>query len=372
MTLVQNEQGYWEARFRDQNNRRRSLSLKTRDQSEAKRLADEARIEKIEAAASIGLLTKSAIQSMMGIKTAKVSSAVQEWKFWMKNHARSAIYIHNAAITVLSWCREMFNGIDCHLDSVEEHHISAWINDTSSTNTAASRWVKLSHLRSFFEFTGAKGWSRGNPAKLVEVDMGILSHEQKEQREHPAFSDEQLVLLLKETEHTSYFWWSAIVLSRFTGLRLGDVASLEWASLSEPGWLVVWTRKRDKRVKVPVSLDTAKQWCLERKIEWSEPIEKYFGVAMSSLQGTINQLRREHESFVFPYQNSINTMPQYSAVLSSEFRKIILKVGLSGYSFHGLRRSYCTELNRLNLPIEHIANAVGHSNTSTTQRYIRE
>ena len=44
------------------------------------------------------------------------------------------------------------------------------------------------------------------------------------------------------------FWLPAVLIGRYTGLRIGDVVRLEWESLSTPGKFIVWTRKRDKRI----------------------------------------------------------------------------------------------------------------------------
>ena len=54
----------------------------------------------------------------------------------------------------------------------------------------------------------------------------------------------------------SPFWRAACHLSLEYGLRLSDIAKLEWVSFLKPGKLIVWTDKHDRRIELPLHPDT--------------------------------------------------------------------------------------------------------------------
>ena len=138
------------------------------------------------------------------------------------------------------------------------------------------------------------------------------------------------------------FWYCAVLIGRYAGLRLGDICCLERASLARPGKLIVWTDKRDARVELDVDANLAK------------------GIAA---------IPPSSKRFCFPEQDAIMRGPQ-RAKLSVQFSRILEACKIAGHSFHDLRHTFCSDCQRRGIPTPHIAKMVGHSDQETTKLYL--
>lgn len=354
MKLRQNEHGYYEVTVKGVGGKRHSISTRKKNRDEAKRSVKAARLAEIEKVAELGILSQDVVSLILTGRKATVANSIEPWKNWLRTQNQSARSIESAASWVMSWARAM-GTLDVPIASIKADKLHDWINAPASRNKASTRLVMLSALRSFYRFVSAQGWVIGNPAALVKVDRSILEHEQNEVLRRPAFTDEEVVHLLEATadtgEYPSRFWHFAIAASRCLGLRLGDICRLEWACVSaETGSLIVWTEKRDKRVQPPIMEPEGAPGCWLRAVGQVEPVS---------------------EKLLFPTEASIHNDPAVRSTLSVQFRRLCDKLGLEGRTFHCLRASYCTACNRAGVPIEHIARHVGHSDTGTTEGYIR-
>ena len=161
------------------------------------------------------------------------------------------------------------------------------------------------------------------------------------------------------------FWEIAIPLAYWCGLRLGDCASLEFASIRPQG-LVIWTKKRMKRVMLPwldplighADLLRARTWLV------GELIDRGAWAVDPTDRSDDRNLR-----YAFPHQawmtsGADNRQPE----LSSRFKVLIKPLGIDN-SFHGFRRAFVTRLSNAGKKLEDIAKLVGHSSTKTTSIY---
>ena len=137
------------------------------------------------------------------------------------------------------------------------------------------------------------------------------------------------------------FWARAVPIGRWTGLRLSDIASLEWASLSTT--IAVWTIKKDKRVELPL---------------YPEELEQ-----------AVSGIPKVDEKYCFPEQRRIVWDPKRRHALSMQFKRLCHRCGIFGKSFHFLRHTYVTACWAAGEAPEHIAKHVGHSSTSQTRAY---
>lgn len=170
--------------------------------------------------------------------------------------------------------------------------------------------------------------------------MNGLTHDQKEPQVRVPFSEEEIDRIL--TEVCASTWWKfAVIYGRDTGLRLGDIATIEWSCFKEDGLCTVWTDKKDRRVSLPMT---------------------------GRMQGALLFLPKS-ERYVFPDRASIANDPERRSNLSTEFGRICKQAGIIGKSFHCLRHTYVTEALKNNVPIEHISRAVGHTTEEMTRRY---
>lgn len=348
MTLTKNEHGRWEVRLRGPDGRIRSISTHQTDRDQAKKVIREAKIAQIETASEAGVLTQEVVQVLIGGNRFSVKEAIDPWERWMLLQHHSPNSIENAVMWVTAWAT-WAKVIHRKISSVTEEDIDPWIN-APGRQKAGTRRQMLSAIRSFFRFVSAKGWMLANPAELVSVSMGDLLHDQKEVQKKPVFTNDEINLLLNLTkpdgERPSNFWHAAIAIARWTGLRLGDVACLEWSCLATGGKIIVWTQKRDKRVELPL-----------------EPVE------LAEAIGMVNQ---QDPQWMFPQARNIIRDPKRRSMLSMQFSKICDRCGIVGHSFHGLRATYITRCKEAGIPMPHIAQAVGHSDVSTTEGYLRE
>lgn len=345
MKLTKNKStGIYSVNFRTEHGRR-TMSTGCTNEVDAKDVVDRAKVKELELAARAGRLTHHVVTQIVAGKKVTLQQAFAQWSQWLESCGKAPRTILCTTSNVAAWMRDM------KLESVApgavtEKHINAWINDKGSTSKATSRRVALSNIRNFWQFCIAKGYTIANPAALVCVRMDILSHEQKELKKHTPFTDADVASLLKETEGAdSSFWHAAIALARWTGLRLGDIAQLEWDCFDKPGTIAVWTDKRDKRVELPLTTELA---------------------------SAVARIPINSGKHCFPDVYKTYLDPKKHGVLSTEFKRICQKLNMPEHSFHDLRRAFASEAWKQGRKIEHIKIDLGHSSESTTKRYIHE
>jgi len=304
--------------------------------------------------------------------TVKVDQALAQFEEWLEatGNPRTAA---NQLTYVKAWIRDA--GIAGKaLDEVTEKHVDKWVNETESGAKASTRRIRLACLRAFYRFATIKQLTKANPAALVRVKMENLKHAQKEPRQKTIFKDSDLARLIKHVDEkitpleerlvkiknhsrAHYapvvekkiadlrFWRSAIVIARYTGLRLGDIAQLEWAAFGTPGNIIVWTDKRDRRVNLLVAPE---------------------------LQKAIATIEFEDASWCFPKHRDTVRDPKRRAGLSMQFDRLCKAAGLKGHTFHDWRHTYATDCKRKGIPMPHISTNLGHTDTKTTIGYIHE
>ncbi len=303
---------------------------------------------------------RSVVQHIAVGRKVTIDSAIEEWTEWMDTIGRSFRTVDNHGVVVRAWAREMKLG---HVGpaSISEKQIHPWVNDASDSKVG-TRKVNLSALRSFFNFCVAKEYTRIDPTRLVRVTMKGLTHKQKEPREKKIFTDAEykrlmhyLITELEAAEKRALkspraerrasllrFWSLACPISRYAGLRLGDICQLEWDCFAKPRKMVVWTDKRDMRVSLPL---------------------------VPELADAVARIPINTKTYCFPEEQKIITSKK-RAKFSVYFGELCHLLELKGHSFHDLRHTYCTECYKKGVPMPHIASLVGHRVVKTTEGYI--
>lgn len=339
--------GVYYVTFSAGKNKSRTITTKTRNLTDAKKVAQEAKIREIELAARAGVLTQAAIQTIVfGGQKITLASLVVSFENWMSTIGRSRNTVKNTVDTVKAFLAHQEGIINRMASDINEVHISRYINRESKAK-AGSRMVALSHIRTFFVWLLNNGIVTRNPAKLVEVDMSKLSHQQKEAAKRTPFTDEEYATLLTAADKKGDpFWCAAIRIGRKTGYRLGDIAGMEWDVLrTEPGKIIVWTEKRDQRV--------------------AQVMEDDLLAVFLQLQE-----KPEDQVYIFPHERQIHRDPDTRAQLSVQFSRICKKAGIVGKSFHCLRHTRATEVFRQTGDIELTKQLMGHGNVKTTEGYV--
>lgn len=350
MKLKKRSNGIWYAHYTDKDNRDRSISTKTRNKKEAQRVAEEARIPEIEAAAKVGSIGSEAFdRAILGQKGITIDLACTEWIEWMKSRSDSEHTIQGYKDRVTRWIRDMKVG-QMKCSQLKQDHVEKWIN-ADDKGKLTNRIVLFSSVTSFVDWMSIKGYVVGNPAKLARIKMSSLPHAAKEKKEIKLFSDSEVRALLTEShpDNKGYedgFWFCAIVFGRYAGLRIGDICQLHNDSLTKSGCLTVWTDKRQTRVEVPLENTFLKQAVL-----WLPSSTGYF----------------------WPVRAMETKDPKVRSKTSVQFGRLCEKLDILGKSFHGLRHTFANACLKNGVSYPHIASLMGHMSEQTTrQHYLKE
>jgi len=351
MKLVKKANGYYYAKLRGADGRQKEVSTRVKNKIKAEEVVKESNLEALELAAQAQVLTADAITRIVAGKKVTLSHSLEQWAERLRIKGRSSKTEHNSTVSVSRWLSDM-GLLNKPPAFVSISHVSKWVNNPKSNIKASTRGTYLSAIKTFMEFCADEGWRVGNPAKGVDVSKDNLSHAQKERREVKLFSEGDVQAVVAATDDP--FWRFATSLSFDTGLRLGDICCLELDCL-DGSELTVWTDKRDKRVG-PFTLK-GRTLSLLKAVPICSP------------------------KYLFPDRRACYKSKTRRALLSVQFKKVCLKAGLEGHTFHGLRHTYASLtyraekenlIQRLQEELAElkVAESMGHSNPKTTRGYI--
>ena len=143
------------------------------------------------------------------------------------------------------------------------------------------------------------------------------------------------------------FWPAAVALSWYTGLRIGDIATLDWSEIDlDAGLLTVIPEKswrRGRPVVHPIAAEV-----------------------LPVLAATTDR-----EGYVWPelahaYENGGKRV--FMEFNSVAWRKPCRMRG-KDIGFHGIRRGHVTQLRDLGVALDDIRDTVGHADSATTDGY---
>ena len=396
--------GIYKVTFKTEHGRR-TMSTGCTNEKDADLFIKKSKVHELEITARAVKLTPQIVNQIVVGKRVTMEKAVADWQEWLTVVGRSPRTIDNHRIVVAAWIR------DKKLDKlspgeITERQIHDWIN--GSDTKLGTRQVSLAAIRSFFECCAAKCYCIGNPSLAVNVQMSGMTHAQKETQVKTVFTAAEykrlMGLLTREKDDLlekiaaieadmkgqrnasralktfghrldiAMFWWVAVPVARWTGLRLGDICQLEWDCFSQVDRANVWTDKRDRRVSLPL---TQKEFLKDIKANKLDLPAKTKAAALAwiaqlenELVPVIGAIPIKNQTYCFPEARETITDTSRRSRLSSQFAGICERAQMPQHSFHDFRHTYCTELDRIGLPIEHISRGVGHASTQTTAHYI--
>ena len=353
MKLIKDQEtGIYSVRFKGADGKTHLRTTKTTSKGDAMIVVEQAGVAKLEMAAKANALTAETVTAIVAGRKITAATATDQWLDWLRTN-REISTVTNHGYYVAAWL-ERLDAKTWPIARLTEQHVDSFINEKSEA-TAATRGSRLAAIRSFFLFCSARGYIVGNPAALVEVRLRDLTHEQKEPKKRlPITADEYRQIMAWPTVELDTalgrFMHAATAIGYWTGLRLSDIASLEWPCFNGTE-LIVWTGKRDKRVALPLS---------DPLIGSGELKMILLGVAEDARPGA---------RYLFPDAHKIATDPTDRAKLSVYYGRLLERIGIEGKSFHCLRHAFVTRLKKAGVTIEEIGRVVGHSNTRTTEGY---
>jgi len=338
--------GIYSAVIKTANGKIIKRSLGTRNKDEAKMLAKEAKLAEIEAAARIKALTRDTITAIVAGKNIKIQEVVGEYEEFrkMKSHSKHTIYTEGTVINSFLKFSKLQNS---KISSITTKHIYEFVNVSDKTSYN-HKCKKLTAVKGLLTYAIANAYILKDPSYGVSVDKSLLSHKQKEKKKSIAFTKSDYERIRK---HCSYFWSIAADFAWWTGLRIGDIASLEWDMFNDK-YLTVHTQKTDARVSLPID-------------------DELIGGGI--LHDTIARIEPEDKKYCFPIWKKIYDNVSSRATLAVYFGRELERKHPKAYEegkrFHSFRRSFVTRCAREGKELSDIAVMVGHANESTTQLY---
>lgn len=313
------------------------ISLRTRNSDEAKHLADDANLESLEHLVKADALTNDAVTRVTHGHRIDCLACYEAWQKWAVVVGLAPNTAHVYGFMIESFIRD--NKIaDKNPRAITDSIIASWVN--AEGLSASARSGRLRAIRNFTSMLASKAYLQGDPSVGIKVRMGDLTFAQKEPKVREPLTDEEQFMLMSGVSDK---WRVPVVLALDAGLRITDVACLEWDSIRGDGTLVVWADKFDKRIAMPMN---------------------------RRLRTGVLSLERTHPRWVFPDLQKLAADLTTRAQLSTMFKRELERIGIDGKSFHNLRHTFATNRRNMGDTVDQIREKMGHSLETTTAGYI--
>lgn len=159
------------------------------------------------------------------------------------------------------------------------------------------------------------------------------------------------ICLFDNTDDTKF----AIMLSLFTGLRIGEVCALKWENIDFENLTLhvesTITRVKDNQGKTKYIVDTPKTETSDRII----PIPKM-------LVKTMKEFRNKDNNFVISGSDKF-TNPR---TLEYRFHKTLKQMEIEDCNFHTLRHTFASKCIAVGMDVKSLSEILGHANAATT------
>ncbi len=262
---------------------------------------------------------------------------------------------------------------DTPLESVQEKHIQLFYNHLSSPQGRLDKSGPLSpksihniHIllqEALQKATGkafitnpAKGTTR---AAVQEKDIRVLTNEEMEIFIREVFTERLL---------------AAMLVSLFTGVRMGELLALTWDDISESNRCIRINKdvvrvelydgdSSSKKTRL-ILQDTPKSKKSNRTILLPTEL---FKVLMIHKQTQILENHPNPLNLMFPSKCGTYTDPR---TYQKRIAAVTKRCEILGVSVHALRHTFATRLTEKSVPLNTIQGLLGHSQISTTMRYL--
>ena len=203
-----------------------------------------------------------------------------------------------------------------------------------------------------------------NPAERVQPPKT-----KKPKRKY--YDDEQsktLVSNLMELTEDQFKYKVAIILTVFTGVRLGELMGLEWSDINFKDGIVSINRSSQYLAEKGVFTKTPKTESSIRDVAIPEFVVtlleeyKYWYDNQKALFGEL--WYDSNRLFV-----QTDGKPMHPSTISKWFEKFVEQIGLPVINFHGLRHTNATLLIAQNIDVSVVAARLGHAQITTTYTF---
>ncbi len=197
-----------------------------------------------------------------------------------------------------------------------------------------------------------------NPAERVQPPKA-----RKPKRKY--YDDEQCKILLENLETQEIKYKVAIIITIFTGVRLGELMGLEWDDIDFRNGII--------------SINKASQYLSEKGVFTKDPKTESSIREVAIPDFVVSLLEQyklwydEQKSFCGELWTDSNRLfvqsdgkPMHPSTISKWFVKYVGQIGLPVINFHGLRHTNATLLISQNIDVAVVAARLGHAQITTT------
>ena len=312
--------------------------------TKAREVCDAAMVDKMQMAACANALTSDVISRLLAGKRITCEEILAGWKQESVD-CLSAQTLHNYESTLKQWLGDGKYWKE-PLTAVHRVQISAWVNGKHVP--IGTRGTRLAAIRSFYKYASNTGYCVGNPANMVMVRFHDLMFNETESKETIPFTHDEYLRLM-DSPLVKGFWRLAIPMGYYLGLRMKDIACLEWDSIKGDKF-VIYPKKTGRRLELP----------LDEPLLGGGELQRVFMEMLEQDSGS---------NFCFPYQREVVLDPKRRALLSVQFQRLLERLGIKERRFHSCRHSCAVRLKAAGKTLEEIGRVLGHADTKTTAIY---
>ena len=196
--------------------------------------------------------------------------------------------------------------------------------------------------------------------KTISVLWGTDNSEAKKQIE--AYNKDQVRKLVTSLEETPSFKNLGLLLTIYSGMRIGEVCALQWKDVDLEERVIrvnksiqrIYTEEDTKgKMKTELLITTPKTKSSQREIPIVQPLLK---------------MMKDFAKICRPdyFVCSGTTTPIEPRTYRSYYMKKIEEIGLPRLKFHGLRHTFATQLIASKADVKTVSAILGHSDITTT------
>lgn len=194
---------------------------------------------------------------------------------------------------------------------------------------------------------------------ITHCNLKKLSIKKKENEMRVLTNDEQEALI-KELFENMNFSKFGVLLSLYTGIRIGELCALKWEDISLTD-STLKIRKTMQRIQETASISEART-----KIAITEPKSKC-SIREIPLPGFIidiaQQLYTSPQAFVLTGSESRFIEPR---TMQNHFKKYVTESGIEKANFHSLRHTFATRCVEVGFEIKSLSEILGHASVNIT------
>ena len=292
---------------------------------------------------TMGDLWQRWVQDVLPLKTVKETTRFQYRVLWLRDLAPV-------------WQDKL-------VTAVRSEDIQRWITRLHESggrkNQGLSRsTIQLQYLllKMLLDQAEAWDWIPLSPARPKRIMLPRSQHTKRR-----VWTVEEGRIFLSQAR--TYRLFPVYAFTLLTGLRIGEVLSLQWDDLDRPHHIITVRRTWSRTGHNTFILESPKRESSERVIPW--PAE--FDPVLDAWQ---TRQRIERESSRNQCPPWVFTTPSGHALAMDTVRKQLVRIcrslAITPISFHGLRHSYASWLIEAGVPLTVVRDLLGHTKSSTT------